>query len=67
MQCAYKPCPLEVNSNCRLKREHLEPFSSTTINFFIFTTAMPRATKLDKMVTNHDGVSPIKSHDLLIT
>ena len=32
MPCAFKPCPLEINSNNGLKREHLESSSSTTKN-----------------------------------
>ena len=31
-RCAFNPFPLEVNSNGRLKQEHLEFFSSVTKN-----------------------------------
>ena len=30
MPCAFKPCPLEINSNGGLKRQHLESSSSAT-------------------------------------
>ena len=32
MPCAFKPCPLEINSNGGLKRGHVESCSSTTKN-----------------------------------
>ena len=32
MPCAFNPCPLEINSNGGLKREHLESSSSGTKN-----------------------------------
>ena len=48
----------------QIKARAFGTFLFNHYKLFIFTTAMPRATKLDKMVTYHDGVSPIKSHDL---
>ena len=36
-------------------------------NVDISTTAMPMATKLARMVTHHEGLLPIKSHDTWIT
>ena len=65
MLCAFKPCPLEIKSNSGLRREHLESSSSATENVTITTATI--ATKLDKVVTYHEGVPPIKSHDPLIT
>ena len=36
-------------------------------NYYISTTTMFMATKFGKMVTFHDGFSPIKAHDFVIT
>ena len=37
--CAFRPCPLEISTNSRLKRDHLESSSSTTktlyLNYYI--------------------------------
>ena len=37
--CAFKPCPLDISTNSRLKRDHLESSSSTTktlyLNYYI--------------------------------
>ena len=33
--CAFKPCPLEKNSNGGFKREHVEPCTSTTMLYLI--------------------------------
>ena len=73
MPCAFNPCPLEINTNCRLnsnnglKREHLEfSFSATkNIIFFISITTMPMVTKLFRVMTYYEGLPPIKSNDPL--
>ena len=36
-------------------------------NFHISTTIMPMAIKPSRVVTYHEGLTPIKSHDPLIT
>ena len=60
MACAFKPCPLETNSNDGFKQEHVESCSSTTKKTFS-TTIVPMATKLGKVVTYREGLPSIKS------
>ena len=36
------------------------------LKYYMSTTKMPIATKLGKIVTYHEGLLPIKSHDFLI-
>lgn len=36
-------------------------------NHYIFTTTIPIPTELDRMVTNHKGLSPTKPNDTLIS
>ena len=61
MPCAFKPCPLEINNNGGLKREHLESSPSATKN----TTTIPMATKLGRRITYLDRLLSIKSHNPL--
>ena len=61
MLYAFNPCPLEINSNDKLKQEHQESFSSAT------KSISSLATKLRRVMTYHAGLPPIKSHDPLIT
>ena len=66
MPNGFKPCPLDSNDG--FKREHVE-LSPSMWNYerIISTTIMPMATKLGKVVTYHEWLPPIKSHDSLIT
>ena len=52
-------------NNGGFKREHEEPYSSTIQG--IISTAMSMATKLYRVVTYHEGLPSIKSHNPLIT
>ena len=67
MPCYFNLCSLEINSNGGLKRNHLEFSSSATKNII---SPLPRClwlTKLGRVVTYHEGLPPIKSHEALIT
>ena len=73
MPCAFNPCPLEINgndglnSNGGLKREYLEFSSPATKNIISPLTTMSMVTKLCRVVTYHEGLPTIRSHDPLTT
>ena len=65
---AFKPCPVEINSNIGFKQIlwiYVEFCSSNTKS--ITPTTMPMTTKLGRVVTYHETLQPIKSYDPLIT
>ena len=65
MSCAFKSCVLEINSNGGFKQQHVESDSSTSKTI---VSPLPQclATKRVRVVTYHEGLPPIKSHDFLI-
>ena len=69
MWCAFKPFPLEINSNGGLKRGYVESCTqSLKISYiYLIITTMPMATKLGRVVAYHEELPPVKSHDFLIT
>ena len=57
-------CVLEMNSNGKLKWGHeFCPSETKNITKNIPTTAISIATKLDRAVTYHERLPPIKLHD----
>ena len=65
MPCASKSCVLEINSNGGFKQQHVESGSLTSKSI---VSPLPQylATKRVRVVTYHEGLPPIKSHDFLI-
>ena len=81
MVCAFKPCSLEINSNGKFQREHMESCSSTTKNTIsshwsckimwrtkkhISTTRVPVATKPTWTVAQHERLLLKKLQDALV-
>ena len=52
----------EINSNGGFKQKHVESCSSATAKHIV-TTTLSMATKLNKVVTYHEGLPLIKWHD----
>ena len=66
MSCAFMSCALGTDSNGGFKQS-CGIFLFNHESCYIFTTAIPMDTKCDRVVTYHEGRSPLKSHEPLIT
>ena len=66
MLCAFKPCVLGINWRANWSKS-IWNLALQALETFIFTTIMPMATKLCRVVIYHEGLPSIKSHGPLIT
>ena len=66
MPCAFKSCPLAMNGNGGLQREHQEFSFSATKNIISLLPQWPWP-PLNRVVTYHEGLPLIKPNDTFIT
>ena len=65
MACHVLSCHMRFRDNCN--DGFKQACGILLFSHYIFTTTIPIPTELNRMVTNHKGLSPIKPSDILIS